>query len=134
MMYRCSDIKNPNYGGRGISVCPSWRSYERFHRWAMRTGYAPGLTIDRRDVNGNYSPANCRWIPLAEQAKNTRRTIWVTVDGQGMCLMDAARHLGLSYKRLRSALKVSGGVFEDAVAIVRAYKPKPRESNLRLRR
>ena len=64
-----------DYGGRGITVCDEWRnSFEAFYEWAMANGYADNLTIDRIDVNGDYSPENCRWITLDQQQRNKRTT------------------------------------------------------------
>ena len=81
MLARCENPKNleyKNYGGRGISVCEEWRSsFPAFRTWAMANGYDPSAergdcTIDRIDVNGNYEPSNCRWVPMSVQAKNKR--------------------------------------------------------------
>ena len=64
-----------DYGGRGILVCGDWaNSFLAFYTWAMESGYEPGLTIDRIDVNGNYEPENCRWLSNAEQQKNKRKS------------------------------------------------------------
>lgn len=75
---RCQNPRNAYYalyGGRGITVCDAWNtSFEAFRDWALSHGYAPGLTIERRDVNGHYTPENCCFIPMARQALNKRNT------------------------------------------------------------
>lgn len=67
------------YGAKGVSVCEEWQDYIKFKKWAIENGYnenAPKgeCTIDRIDPCGNYEPSNCRWVSMAEQAKNKRKT------------------------------------------------------------
>ena len=69
--YRKKDIHYNAYGKRGIVVCDEWKNNKQsFIQWALDNGYSDNLTIDRIDVNGNYEPCNCRWIPMSEQYKN----------------------------------------------------------------
>lgn len=64
-----------NYGGRGIKLWRPWRYFEEFEQWAILSGYKDGMSIERIDVNGNYCPSNCTWIPLKDQAFNRKTTI-----------------------------------------------------------
>lgn len=81
MRRRCYDNKckaYKNYGERGIVVCEEWKEgFQSFYDWAVNNGYSETLSIERKDVNGNYCPENCCWIPLSYQARNkttTKRT------------------------------------------------------------
>lgn len=74
MISRCTNSNTTyydNYGGRGISVCDRWLSFENFLS-DMGLKPSPKHSIDRIDVNGNYEPSNCRWATMNQQARNTR--------------------------------------------------------------
>lgn len=88
MKARCSWEKHSayrDYGGRGIRVCDSWENnFEAFYEWAMANGYTDELTIDRKDVNGNYEPGNCKWATMSEQRRNQRSKEQIKRDRQGV--------------------------------------------------
>lgn len=103
-----------NYGGRGITVCDRWAEFADF--FADMGTCPPGGTLERDDVNGNYEPGNCRWIPKSEQALNTRRNLFVVIDGERMALSVACRRLGLRYGRVRDRISVLGWTPEQALS------------------
>lgn len=87
---KCIEYKN--YGGRGIALCDEWlNDVVCFYNWAINNGWEKGLTIDRKEVNGNYSPGNCRWISNIEQQKNKRGTIWISMFGETKIQADWCR-------------------------------------------
>lgn len=82
MKYRCL---NPNcssyadYGGRGIKICDRWLSFENF---LEDMGERPiGMSLDRKNPDGNYTPDNCRWADAETQALNRRAFKWTNPKG-----------------------------------------------------
>ena len=104
MKSRCYNESVPcyqYYGGKGVSVCKEWLdSFDSFRTWALSNGYSEQLTLDRIDVHGDYSPSNCRWIPMEAQAKNKSRTISVVIDGREIQLHQLSDETGISYSTL----------------------------------
>ena len=76
MIQRCKNPNNKYYGGRKIKVCPEWRDYILFRRWAFANGYQRDLTIDRINNNGDYEPSNCQWITRKENARKAAVLRW----------------------------------------------------------
>lgn len=79
MKGRCLNPNNKgykNYGGRGIKVCDRWLEFANFYADMGDQPYVRA-SIERIDVNGNYEPSNCKWIPSSEQSKNRRNVIKV---------------------------------------------------------
>ena len=107
--YRESAREYENYGGRGITICDEWRNdYKAFHDWAVENGYADNLTIDRKNVNGNYEPSNCRWITNEEQQRNKRNNSIYEFNGQSKNLTDWSKEFGVSYKTLQKRIREWG--------------------------
>lgn len=124
--YRKTDADYPNWGGRGITVCDSWRN--SFAQFLQDMGRRPANkeSIDRIDPYSNYEPGNCRWATMHEQVtENLRRAIPVTVDGKEFPTMSAAcRHLGLNPATLNERLRAG---IPMAVALI-GGRLKPRRS------
>jgi len=124
MKYRCNH--NKQYAGRGIKVCDEWQLYEGFRDWAKSNGYQDDLTIERIDVNGNYCPSNCKWIPFEEQARNRTTTKWVEYNGVEMSLAEVASLSGVDYKLLHGRL-AKGWDLERAISEPTSKRKELRE-------
>lgn len=118
MKARCN---NPNkdhydyYGGRGIKVCKEWNnSFESFYKWANSNGYKEGLSIERKDNDGDYKSTNCIWVPFKKQARNRRTTRLISFNSEEKCLADLAEQYNINYKLLWKRLKL-GWSIEEAI-------------------
>lgn len=97
MIYRCTKPTHASYkdyGGRGIKVCERW--LDSFEEFLRDMGIRPeGYSIERIDVNGNYCPENCKWIPRNDQPKNLRKSCSRIVGGKHLSGRDQAKLLGI---------------------------------------
>lgn len=112
MKARCFNQNNEaykNYGGRGITICKEWFDFENFYKWAISSGYDENAefgvcTLDRKDVNGNYEPSNCRWANMKTQSNNTRKNVVLNYNGQEKTLREWCEILNLSYNTIYGRL------------------------------
>lgn len=89
----CSDYKY--YGGRGITVCERWK--ESFAEFVADMGEPQeGMTLDRIDNNGPYSPENCRWATRKQQTDNSTRVKIIEAHGRRLNYSEWGRLLGVS--------------------------------------
>lgn len=110
MVLRTTDPRSQDYkryGGRGITLCDRWRDYRNF---VADMGRCPtGMSLERKDNNGPYSPANCIWATLLTQANNTSRNRWIIVKGVRKTVAQWARlsgeHPASIYSRLKRGLQ-----------------------------
>lgn len=126
-MPSCDRYKN--YAERGITICKEWLDFENFYYWAINNGYKDGLSIERIDVNGNYEPSNCIWIPMEEQAKNRTTSIWEYYKGKKMILTDIAREEGVSPNRLIAMYHECNNNLSEALQIAHKNAKGLRRTN-----
>ena len=121
MINRCENPNNhafKDYGGRGIKVCEEWHDYITFKKWVMETKpiSKQELTVDRIDVNGNYSPDNCRWTSRKIQARNRTSNILIEFEGKKQSLIEWCEELHLDYKRIHNRISKLHWTFEKAIS------------------
>ena len=107
----------PHYGGRGITMNPSFETYEGFTDWLKANGMYPrpaGKSLDRINVNGNYEPGNLKWSTPTEQNRNARSNRMITYDGLTFCLSEWAERRGMPVKTLYTRLVTRGWTVERA--------------------
>ena len=110
MLERCNNPKTPaykNYGGRGITYQDSWKDFNNFYEDMYESYKAhckecgeKETTLDRINVNGNYTKENCRWATRKEQANNTRTNIII----DGVTMAQYAEIHNINYNTLQSRL------------------------------
>lgn len=103
------------YGAKGVKICQEWEhDAGAFCDWAKNNGYKEGLTIDRIDPAGDYTPENCRWISMQKQQRNKSTCHYLTYNGQTLSLQEWSEKLGIKPSTLRSRLNKCGWSAEKA--------------------
>jgi hypothetical protein len=103
---RCRRVEHSafrRYGWRGIVVCDRWIKFENFLKDMGER--PPGMSIERKDNNGNYCPENCRWATKKEQARNTSSNRMLLHDGQIHCVTEWSEITGIKTTTIRERLR-----------------------------
>jgi hypothetical protein len=115
------------YGAKGIKVTEEWSTFEPFYTWAMESGYGQGLSIDRINVHGGYSPDNCRWATRVEQGRNRSDNRIVSAFGEsktiGQWIEDPRCVVGLVTltSRIYRLMEHERAITTPLMTVVRSY-------------
>ena len=108
MINRCYNKKVSSYkyyGEKGVTICDEWNNKEtgfvNFYNWSMANGYKDGLSIDRIDNEKGYSPDNCRWATITEQANNKSNNHRVIYNNKSYTIGELASKYNIDYFLLR---------------------------------
>lgn len=125
MRNRCNNKNTDSYkyyGAKGVSICDEWNDFAKFKDWAYENGYDENAihgscTLDRIDVCGNYSPDNCRWVSMKEQANNRSSNVNIRYDGDSHTVAEWSDITGINASTIRARLN-RGWEESDALAEV----------------
>lgn len=121
MRHRCenpADKSYERYGGRGIKVCDEWKNdITAFINWGLANGYKEGLSIDRIDNDGDYSPENCRWANPTQQSNNRSTNAYVTYNGETHTYAEWSRITGIKQLTIRHRIEDLHWSVEDALTV-----------------
>lgn len=101
MLGRCYDSRNASYEvyhNKHIEVSVEWKySFENFLRWSLVNGWKKGLSLDRIDNDGDYSPDNCRWATSKTQCRNRCSCVYITHEGEIKTLIEWCEIFGIPH-------------------------------------
>jgi hypothetical protein len=109
MIQRCTNPKRrgwKHYGGRGITVCERWLTFENF--LADMGLRLVGTSLERIDNDKGYEPSNCIWADRRTQARNSKQVVWVEIKGVTKRLVEWCEELGMSINTVRARAKFHG--------------------------
>ena len=117
---RCYNIHHEHwnlYGKQRVGICEEWlNDFYSFVEWSLENGYANHLTLDKIDNMKDYSPDNCRWATMQEQANNRKDTRYHMYKGRDMTTRQIADETGIPRHILINRV-CSGKSIEEAVAM-----------------
>ena len=93
----------------------------------MQNGYNENAkrgeyTIERIDTNGDYSPLNCTWLTIQEQANNKTNNVNITVNGITRNITEWAGILGTTASTICQRLKRGWDEAEAVTTPMRAIR------------
>ena len=131
MRYRCENPRKHNYkyyGGRGIKVCLRWMDFAKF---VEDMGPRPdGMTLDRIDLNKDYSPQNCRWASKETQMNNMSSNRVLVVDGAAKTMTEWSRVWMVPVGTIWMRLKLGWDVSDAVKRTVARHRPYERASRI----
>lgn len=125
MWSRCTNPivdRYPRYGGRGISVCDQWKSFEVFFK-DIGVRPSPKHSLGRIDNNGNYEPGNVRWEEPEQQNYNKKSTLRLNIGDKSIDMMEAVKITGQSRDAIVQRIKA--GMPVDKVLASKNLKKQP---------
>lgn len=124
--YRCmigrvkrpDPYKHKHYIENNIQICEEWDGHpDVFCKWADENGFKKGLTLDRIDNYGNYTPENCRWVDATTQSNNRPSYNHnLTFNGKTQSIAMWARELNIAPSTLSSRILEQGMTAEEALS------------------
>lgn len=131
--YRKSHNRYYRYGGRGISVCPEWHDFVNFYA-DMGATYADDMSIDRIDVDDDYCPENCRWIPMNRQARNKSNSAYVNTRFGRITVAELSERTGIKQTTINMRRKRGWAESELDLPIgsIRHKKDKSQKGGVRI--
>lgn len=119
MKHRCYNKNNKRYntyGKLGVKLIDEWLDFKNFHDWSIANGYKKGLSIERKNPTGDYSPSNCTFIPMLLQPSNRRNSMYVEFEGQQIRLIELCQKHDVDYNRIWQRIKLYGWTVERAIS------------------
>jgi hypothetical protein len=109
MISKCTNPKDPKYkdfGGKGVKVSLSWKSFLCFLK---DMGEKPeGMNLGRKNNKGNFTAYNCEWVKPKEQTRNRQSCLMYVIDGEKMALSAVAEKYGVNYQALYRSVRTRG--------------------------
>jgi len=126
MRHRCYDQMNdsyPRYGGRGIGIAKEWDDVREFIKWA-EVDYSPGLTLHRKDNNGDYCPENCTWATIKEQQNHRSTNRVIEHEGKILTLAQWGDLLKINRRTLLNRLRIGWTTTKTLTTPVKIHRKK----------